>query len=248
MEADEKSGGMTLQNLSPRNCAHWRLIMSMKNKIPLCVGLLYIIFITQFISCSEHKAQSAIELGDLIVLFMLDNNEGLPDWDFRDDQKAVIIEWSPEGIDSDELPIWKRHGEVRILVNGKTFWILKSQKEEVKWGICLEGGGHHTGPKMRIAPPTICFGIGTSGSGFDWEDVFAKSQHKVESSLLCTKKIDGSNYSALYEVTAKGKKSVYVVYSHAAGSGGASASVEIWWKTPQEMDDTQKACARLKDY
>jgi len=198
---------------------------------------------------SSKKPQ--IELGDLVVWFMLDKNEKKPDWTMRSDLGKIPLQWNKDGINYNYRGfswVLAREGKVRVAINNKIFWVLKSQKEELKWNVALEGTKFGV-EKVTFWIENECLGVGASGCDFQWEEIFQNITSKnMKTIKVCMDKTLGGGFQTLYEIKAEGKQDVYVMFGYTVGSGGATNWVELWWKLPNITENNETACKHLKKW
>jgi hypothetical protein len=193
------------------------------------------------LGCSKHQ----IEVGDLLVWFMLDEKEGAPDWYMRSNLEKIPLVWNNDGVKGD---MWAlvRKGSARVAVNKKILWKLRDKKEEVEWDVSLEGTKFGV-QRVEVWPNADCFEVTSSGCDFKWEEVFKNTYNKsVKTVKLCSESISGE-WGTLYEIKASGKQDAYVMYGETSGSGGTTNWVELWWKLPGITETSQEACNHLKE-
>jgi hypothetical protein len=209
--------------------------------------LLAILLPTLLSGCSKKEQKQQIELGDLLVWFMLDKNEGNPDWSMRSNSAKIPLVWSNDGVkENNFIRALVREGSARVAVNNKILWTLKAKKEEVKWDVLLEGSKFGV-QKVEVRPNIECFGVGSSGCNFEWEEVFKNADNKsVKTLKLCSEGFP-SEGGILYEIKASGKQDAYLLYITTSGSGGVTNWVELWWKLPEITENSQAACRHLKE-
>lgn len=116
---------------------------------------------------AEALASQPIELGSLVRLFLLRENEHA-DWSIGAAASSPV-RWVTDGIASVDAPInSQRVGYARVVVDGKSMTAIRQQVEELTWEVML---GSEVPPKFGpqfvwIQPDMDCFG--STGSGCDF--------------------------------------------------------------------------------
>ncbi len=210
-------------------------------KLMLIIAIMFFLFLP---GCSKKEQKQQIELGDLLVWFMLDKNEDKPDWTMRSNSINIPLVWNDDGVKDNY--VWGeliREGSARVAVNKRILWALKSKKEEIQWKVSLEGSKFGV-QKVKIIPNDECFNVAASGCDFKREEIFLNTANKnIKAAMICS---DNSG-NALYEIKVIGKQDAYVMYGETSGSGGTTNWVELWWKIPGATNNSQAACNHLKE-
>lgn len=212
----------------------------MKNNYSLVIYLITVLF---FFSAASVFDQT--ELGDLVVWLMLNENQEEPTWQMHSNPESVHLYWNNDGVTSDKNGKLIRKGLASIAVNNEIMWTLKSEKEEVKWDVSLIGTKFGV-EKATIWPGAECFGTGSSGCDFEWDDVFKNIENNnVNLTKLCSLNSLGQT-GELFEISSNGKQDAYIMYGSTAGSGGETNWVELWWENSTQINDVESACDFLK--
>lgn len=132
-----------------------------------------------------------------------------------------------------------RQAALRIRVMGQLSTVLrKAGRVELGWTLTYMGNLNELKPGMIRIQPGLdvepCFGRQYSGCTFEFPLGALKSSG-ADISEVCSAR-DGSDLTVAYSISYDGRRPVVVVWSESAGSGGASASVEILLRSNAKIE------------
>lgn len=192
-----------------------------------------------------------VELGQAILSFMPNENDGDINWNFRSNSKNIAWLDSPYVQNEDGVT---RTGLMRINVEGETSKILKKTSLELAWTVRYEAMNSRFGvEKIYIAPGYAHASLGDSNEtcfGELFENCEFSPLKSLERSNISYKKICenssiGPGDIFAYELNFQGKKSAVLVWSSSVGSGGASSEIYLY---PAYAGSAPKVSGREKSY
>lgn len=198
-----------------------------------------ILFTTMMAALSSSPASAqnkeAIELSKLIEAFLVSPGTS-PEWSMGAGKSTDQIKWTSVGTEGKpDCGIYSacRKGTVRVLLNGKEMQHLRQRLEPIKWNLFMSSRSPaRFGPEEIDISPSC----DTVQCSFDFKNaVMNKGLVLAE---LC-KAGPASSRQTAYEVR-NGTKFTYLIVNENLASGGASTSLTLHFKRP---DDSRLLCA-----
>jgi hypothetical protein len=192
---------------------------------------------------TEALAKEPVELGALVRLFMLNDDEHAA-WSMGASASSPV-RWVTDGIAEVDAAISsQRIGYALIVVDGEPMTAVRRQLEELAWEVML---GSEVPPKfgpqfVSIRPDMGCFG--SAGSGCDFELAGTLSSAGLVAHRLCANAAYGSG-SEVYLLSADGRKPAWLEYTTSSGSAGTTNWVTVYWNE-EDLDEDARECLRTR--
>ena len=191
----------------------------------VCMFLLISVTFAPHIRAHDLGCKGEIELGELVFLFMIYENE-IPSWRMQANNELIC--WLTDGI-REEGDFYTRIGEVSVHVMGRRYSVLRQRLIPIPWIVKIVGSGPPKFPPdwVMMRPRDDCFEA--DGSKCDFELLPSLDAGGFSYEKLCENEEVMFGSSVVYRISYAGKKDAYLVYELSAGSWGYSNFLRLFW-------------------
>lgn len=208
----------------------------------IVIGLLALPFQVNATPIHPQEAENlkSYEFGELVKLFMQDDNSESDNinWDFNSENPDFV--WITDGVENMELnesTIFYRTAIIRMNILGVYPEILGKRKKELAWEIDYRAPSdtRFGVNSISITPYKFaCFG--NLGSNCILEPFKSLEASNISYQKICRDNLSAASFTESYKLTVKDKKPIYLEYIYSSGSGGEGTFFELKFESKELCD------------